>query len=85
MVHLSVFTPIWVGYRTHLGGPNHTYFITYDRAYGRLRPFIILHVLHVILAFAGLEAFSVVFKAFGGYLGRICLPLGGLSGALGGF
>ena len=60
-------------------------YFTYDRAYGRLRPFIILLVLRVILAFAGLEAFSVVLRASGGYLGLLFLPLGGLSGALGGF
>ena len=84
MVHLGVFTPIWAGYRTHLGGPNHTYF-TYDRAYGRLRLFIILRVLRMIMAFAVLGVFSVVLRAFGGCLGPLLPPLGGLPGALGSF
>ena len=82
MVHLSVFTPIWAGYTTHLGGPNHTYF-TCDRAYGRLRLFIILRVLRMIMAFAVLGVFSVVLRAFGGCLGPLLPPLGGLPGALG--
>ena len=84
MVHLSVFTPIWAGYRTHLGGPNHTYF-TYDRAYGRLRPFIILRVLLLMMASAALGTFSVVLSAFGCSLGHFFSPLGGLPCALGGF
>ena len=84
MVHLGVFTPIWAGYRSHLGGPNHTYFM-YDCAYWRLRLFIILRVLRMIMAFAVLGAFSVVLRAFGGCLGPLLPPLGGLPGALGGF
>ena len=68
MVHLGVFTPIWVGYRSHLGGPNHTHFM-YDRAYWRLRLFIILCVLRMIMDFVVLGAFSVVLRAFGGSLG----------------
>ena len=51
-----------------MGGPNHTYF-TYDRGYGRLRPFIILFVLRMIMASAVLGAFSVVWRAVGGTLG----------------
>ena len=46
-----------------MGGPNHTYF-TYDRAYWRLRLFIILRVLRMIMAFAALGAFSMVLRAF---------------------
>ena len=84
MVHLGVFTPIWVGYRSHLGGPNHTHFM-YDRAYWRLRLFIILCVLRMIMDFAALGAFSVVLRAFGGSLGPLLSLLGSLPGTLGGF
>ena len=66
-----------------MGGPNHTYF-TYDRAYGRLRPFIILRVLRMIMAFAVWGVFSVVLRAFWGSLGFLFASLGGLLGALGG-
>ena len=64
-----------------MGGPNHTYF-TYDRAYGRLRPFIILSVLRMILAFVVPGAFSVVLNAVGAALGHMFPPLRGLPGAL---
>ena len=60
-----------------MGGPNHTYF-TYDRASGRFRPFIILRVLRMIMALAVLGAFSVALRAFGGSLGFLFAPLGGL-------
>ena len=67
-----------------MGGLNHTYF-TYDRAYGRLRPFIILRVLRKIMAFAVLGVLSVVLRAVWGPFGPLFPPLGGLPGALGGF
>ena len=67
-----------------MGGPNHTYFM-YDRAYWRLRLFIILCVLRMIMAFAVLGAFSVVLMAFGGYLGPLLSLLGSLPRTLGGF
>ena len=67
-----------------MGGPNHTYF-TYDRAYWRLRLFIILRVLRMIMAFAVLGVFSVILRAVWGLLGLLFPPLGGLPGALGGF
>ena len=67
-----------------MGGPNHTYF-TYDRAYGRLRLFIILRVLRMIMAFAVLGVFSVVLRAVWGSFAFLFPPLGGLPGALGGF
>ena len=66
-----------------MGGPNHTYF-TYDRAYGRLRTFIILCFLRMIMAFAVLGVFSVVLRVVWGPFGLLFLPLGGLPGALGG-
>ena len=56
----------------------------YDRAYGRLRPFIILCVLLMIMAFAVLAVFSVVLRAVWGPVGFLFLALGG-RGALGGF
>ena len=68
MVHSCVFMLHSGGYRSHLGGPNHTHFM-YDRAYWRLRLFIILCVLRMIMDFAVLGAFSVVLRAFGGSLG----------------
>ena len=71
-------------YRSQLGGPNHTYF-TYDRASGRFRPFIILRVLRMIMAFAVLGVLSVVLRAVWGPFGFLFPPLGGLPGALGGF
>ena len=67
-----------------MGGPNHTYFM-YDRASGRFRPFIILCVLRMIMAFALLGVFSVVLRVVWGPFGLLFLPLGGLPGALGGF
>ena len=67
-----------------MGGPNHTYFM-YDRAYGRSRPFIILCVLRMIMAFAVLGVLSVVLRAVWGPFGLLFPPLGGLPGALGGF
>ena len=67
-----------------MGGPNHTYF-KYDRAYLRLRLFIILRVLRMSMAFAVLGVFPVVLRAFGGCLGPLLPPLGGLPGALGSF
>ena len=73
-----------MGCRPLLGGPNHTYF-TYDGASGRLRRFMILRVLRMIMASAVLGAFSVVLRAVGGPLGPLFPPLGGLLGALGGF
>ena len=57
----------------------------YDRAYWRLRLFIILRVLRMIMAFAVLGAFSVVWRAFGGSLGPLFSLLGSLPGTLGGF
>ena len=57
----------------------------YDRAYGRLRPFIILRVLRMIMAFAVLGVFSVVLKTVWGPFELLFPPLGGLPGALGGF
>ena len=67
-----------------MGGPNHTYF-TYDRAYGRFIPFIILRVLRMIMAFAVLGVFSVVLRAVWSPFGPLFPTLGGLPGALGGF
>ena len=57
----------------------------YDRASGRFRPFIILRVLRMIMAFAVLGVFSVVLRAFGGSLGPLLSLLGSLPGTLGGF
>ena len=73
-----------MGYGSHLGGLNHTYF-TYDRAYGRLTPFLIPGALRMIMAFAVLGAFPVVLRTVGDALGLVFAPLGGLLGALGGF
>ena len=71
-------------YRSRLSGSNRLLF-AYDRAYGRLRPFLIPRVLRMIMASAVLGAFSVVLRTVGDALGLPFLPLGGLPGALGGF
>ena len=59
-----------------MGGLNHTYF-TYDRAYGRLTPFLIPGALRMIMAFAVLGAFPVVLRTVGDALGLVFAPLGG--------
>ena len=58
-----------------MGGPHHTYF-RYDRACQRLKPFISLFVLRMIMASAVLGTFSVVLRAFGRSLGLLFVLLG---------
>ena len=56
----------------------------YDRAYGRLRPFLIPRVLRMIMDFVVLGMFSVDLRSFWGSLGLLFARLGVLLGARGG-